>query len=75
MENEQKMTEIEFLKLLDNLADSFNIPRLEPRVVTAYWKVLKNVSKNMLDDKVTEIIMNDKRFPTISRLMPQWNEI
>lgn len=75
MENDQKMTETEFLRLLDNLADSFNMPRLEQRVVAAYWAALKNVSKNMLNDKATEIIMNDKRFPAISRLMPKWDEI
>ena len=65
---QEMMTEAEFLKLLDNLADAFRIPRLEARCALAYWEELKNIPKNELMRQATTIKRYDERFPAIARM-------
>lgn len=72
-ETQEMMTEAQFLKLLDNLADAFRILRLETRCALAYWEELKHIPKNDMIRQIKTIKRCDERFPSIARLYQATN--
>ena len=68
MTKDNKIELSDFVKILDELADSFRIARLEDRCAVAYFRTLQNIPEYKLRQQADTILRYDTYFPSIARL-------